>query len=61
MRDVADLSPGTRLRADTSGWTYTVQGQSDERVVLSGPRGSTGVDRDKLQKQIASGLVEVLN
>jgi hypothetical protein len=61
MRDVVDLSPGTQLRAGTTGWIYTVQGESDERVIVSGPRGSMGVDRDELQQRIARGRVEVLN
>lgn len=59
MTDVVDLSPGTVLRAGTTGWTYRVQGESDERVVLSGPQGSLAVDRAELQRDIARGKVEV--
>jgi len=60
MRDVADLSPGTELRAGTSGWRYRVQAADDDRVIVAGPCGSMGVDRDELQREIASGRVEVL-
>ena len=60
MRDVADLSPGTVLRAGSTGWRYRVQGSEGDRVVVRGPRGSMGVDREELQRDIASGNVEVL-
>jgi len=60
MRDVADLSPGTVLRAGATGWTYRVQADNGDRVIVSGPRGSMGVDREELQRDIASGNVEVL-
>ena len=59
MTDVADVSPGTVLRATTSGFRYRVQGESDDRVVLCGPRGSLGVNRDALQRDIARGKIEV--
>jgi len=61
MRSVADLSAGTRLRAGSTGWTYTVQACSDGRVVLSGPRGSLGVDHDELQRDIMGGKVQVIS
>lgn len=61
MQDVVDLSPGTRLRAGTTGWTYRVQAEGDDRVVVSGPNGSMGIDRDELQRDIARGNIEVLN
>lgn len=58
--DVADLSPGSVLKAGTTGWKYTVQGESETRVVLSGPQGSLAVDRDELQRDIARGAVQVI-
>jgi hypothetical protein len=61
MQAVADLSAGTQLRAGTAGWTYTVQGCDDDRVVLSGPRGSIGVSHDDLQRDIARGNVVVIS
>jgi hypothetical protein len=61
MTDVADLSPGTVLRAGTTGWTYRVQADNGDRVIVSGPNGSMGVDRDELQRDIARGTVEVLS
>jgi len=61
MSVVVDLSPGTRLRACTTGWVYTVQACGDDRVILSGPRGSVSVDRDELQAGVARGRVEVIS
>jgi hypothetical protein len=55
----ADLSRGTRLVADASGWEYIVTGETDGRIVLRGPNGRLTVSRDALRRDIAAGKVVV--
>ena len=61
MTDVADLSPGSILIAGSTGWRYRVQAADpeDDRVVLRGPRGSLSAGYREIQRNIASGKIEV--
>jgi len=58
---VADLSPGTVLVAQATGWRYRVQATDvgTDRVVLYGPRGSLAVGYSELQRGIANGRIGV--
>jgi hypothetical protein len=61
VTDVADLSPGSILIAGSTGWRYRVQAADpeDDRVVLRGPRGSLSAGYREIQRNIASGKIEV--
>lgn len=59
MTDVADISPGTVLRATATGRTYRIQADGDERVIVKSPTGTISVDRDELQADITRGKIEV--
>ena len=61
MTDVADLLPGSILIAGSTGWRYRVQAADpeDDRVVLRGPRGSLSAGYREIQRNIASGKIEV--
>ena len=59
MTRVTDLSAGSVLVSEVTGIRYRVQGTDGERVVLVGPEGSTAVDHDDLQRDIASGKIGV--
>lgn len=56
-----DFSQGMKLRAMTTGDNYRVQSADDNRVVLTGPRGSLGVDREKLEGDVRRCLVQVVS
>ena len=60
MRDVADLSPGSTLRAEATGWEYHVVCEGAEKVRLDGPRGPVVVSREELQADIARGKIAVV-
>lgn len=56
-----DVSPGTKLKAGTTGDVYTVQSVSDDHVSARGPTGPVTVDRDELEDDIDDGRIEVLS
>lgn len=59
---VSDLSPGTVLVAGTTGWRYTVTDIEGEKVYAKGPMGAIPpVTKDELQREIASGKIEVVS
>lgn len=54
---VADVSPGTQLRAGFTGKVYTVRAVEDDQVYV---RGLPAIGMDELQRDIANGKIEVL-
>jgi hypothetical protein len=59
MTDVTDLSPGSTLRAEATGWKYRVVSEG-AKVRLDGPRGPVVVSREELQTDIARGKISVI-
>lgn len=61
MSEVTDLSQGTVLIAETTGWRYQVRSinQDDNQLVVDGPHGPLTAKYDEVKQDIDDGQITV--